>query len=185
MQRLLSCLALLLFGLSIPAQAVAQDISANMAALKKGQTLVYRSSERGLYTQLFVGKKNGLYVFHVLHGDSASGTPFGKFLADEKGQTVERHDEQGNTERFEPHDCRRTVGKCDFLYTNKSGKTVPLQSFVRPTKQGFVMTLREKASRALVVKRRNTLMENGLSKAITLRFPDGRQERFRFIRFGP
>lgn len=177
-------LCLMILGMSLPTPGRAQDIAADLSGLSVGDFFVYRSSQGTDYTQIYVGQQEGLFVFDVFEGTDATGTRLGAFHTDANGQNVLRVGANGATERFEPHDCRRTVGECRTTYTNAAGTQYAAISLIEATNRGFTMEAFD-AQGQLYQTRTYVLGDNGLPKRITIRRPGEPTERVWLVDRGP
>jgi len=176
-QKTLAVLAFLILASS----AEAETISVQVQSLKRGDYFAYTSSQFGPYIQVFKGNRRGLYVFEVFKGNSTGGAPVFTLHTDAKGQNVRRTNRDGAVEKFSPHDCRRTVGRCSYTYTNTTGQKFKNSSLIETTNSGFNLSAFD-SNGNIYQERKYDLRPDGIAKKLTIKNSNGKTERIRLTK---
>jgi hypothetical protein len=169
--------------LFLPAQlATAGSLGVNWSALKPGQYQVFRTSEGAQLISRYGGLQNGLYLFEVFYGRTQTGEPVERVFLDHEGQFVRSVFESGEAKQFEPHDCSRTLGACEFLLRLENGDAHQFSQITKRTSNGFSFVRRDDAGR-IVMRGNVELNQFGLTQNLSMRTPYARGGFIEEIKF--
>lgn len=102
--------------------ANADDIRWKPETLRKGDYTSINQSQNGLIHHVFRGKSGRFYVLDSYRGKTPSGKPVFTTYLDKDGNQVRWVRKDGFEVRFKPHDCTRTLGRCQYTQTSSDGK---------------------------------------------------------------
>lgn len=116
-------LGLLVIVVSLMSTAVnASDIRWKPEALKQGDYTSIDQGHNGLIHHMFRGKSGKYYLLESYRGEGPSGRPVFTTYLDGDGNQVRWVRQDGFELRFKPHDCTRTLGRCQYTQTDSNGK---------------------------------------------------------------
>jgi hypothetical protein len=118
--RALSIIGLLAIFTSTP--TFADSIRWKPETLTPGDYTSIDQSQGGLIHHVFRGKTGRLYILESYRGAKPSGKPVFTTYLDKDGNYVRWVRQDGFELKFQPHDCTRTLGRCQYIQTGSDGK---------------------------------------------------------------
>lgn len=159
--------------------AQAQDIRWKFETMTPGDYVSIDQSNGGLIHHVFSGQSGGTYVIHSFRGRTPGGTPVFTTYADGDGNWLRFVDSEGNEWRYSPHDCTRTIGRCQYTQINPDGSREVRLRITEATRNGYSFQEYD-ASGQRLLSGRNELDERGTAGDGRLNGPMGEQ-RFRLV----
>lgn len=102
-----------------------------------GDVITIDQGKNGLISHVFAGKFGRLFALDSYRGRVADSKPIFRRLLDRNGNYVKWVRADGYEVRYEPHDCKRTLGKCIYTKIQPDGVREVRQRITKPTKRGF------------------------------------------------
>ena len=132
--RLLTVLVVLLItGTS----ANADNIRWKPETLKPGDYVSIDQSQGGIIHHVYRGKRGQQYLTESYRG-SGPGDRFAfSTYHDQNGNYIRWVRSDGFEWRYEPHDCTRTLGRCQYKQTSSDGRTEFRLRITTATRDGF------------------------------------------------
>ncbi|QUJ77189.1 hypothetical protein KDD17_03975 [Sulfitobacter albidus] len=115
----------------------AESIRWKPETLKPGDYTSINQSQGGLIHHVFRGKVGRFYVLDSYRGSSPSGKPVFSTYMDKDGNQVRWVRQDGFELKFRPHDCKRTLGRCQYTQTGSDGKKEVRLRITEATRNGF------------------------------------------------
>jgi hypothetical protein len=160
------------FFLLTPLVAQAETVGIDWSTLRVGQYQKLRTNEGAQLISQYMGPRGGLYLFEVTYGLAPNDIPNERIYLDQDGQFVKSVFVSGETKRFDPSDCSRTLGTCTFTLQMQDGKTYAYTQTTKRTAKGLKFTRRD-ANGRLVMRGVMELRDNGLVRNLTMRTAKG------------
>jgi hypothetical protein len=133
--RTIAFLGFLLSALATP--LIAADIRWKLETLKPGDYTSIDQSKAGLIHHVFRGKVGRYYVIDSYRGPSPSGTPVFSTYLDKDGNYAKWVRPDGTRVEFLPHDCTRTLGRCQYTIVESDGKREVRLRITAATRKGY------------------------------------------------
>lgn len=105
--------------------------------LKAGDYTSINQSQGGLIHHVFRGKVGRFYVLESYRGSSPSGKPVFTTYLDKDGNQVRWVRQDGFELKFRPHDCTRTLGRCQYTQIGSDGKKEVRLRITEAARNGF------------------------------------------------
>lgn len=118
----------------------ASDIRWKPETQTPGDYVSIDQSQNGLIHHVYGGKSGRYYVLKSYRGDSPSGKPVFTTYLDKDGNQVRWVRQDGFELKFRPHDCTRTLGRCQYTQTGSDGKKQVRLRITEATRKGFKFT---------------------------------------------
>lgn len=134
MPKLIALLAALLV---VATSAAAQDIRWKPETLRKGDYTTIDQSMDGLIHHVFRGKAGRYYLMESYRGAQPSGSPEFSTYLDKDGNQVRWVHESGFEIRYKPHDCTRTLGRCQYTQRDSNGAQETRLRITKATRNGI------------------------------------------------
>lgn len=122
---------------AIATPLIAEDIRWKPETLKTGDYVSIDQGKVGLIHHVYRGKERGDYVLDSYRGASPSGKPVFSTYLDKDGNYVRWVRQDGFEIKFNPHDCTRTLGRCQYTQIDSDGKRVVRLRITTATRNGF------------------------------------------------
>lgn len=120
--------------------ANANDIRWKPETLTPGDYTSIDQSQGGTIHHVFKGKEGRFFVMDSYRGASPSGSPVFTTYLDKDGNQVRWVRQDGFEIRFRPHDCTRTLGRCQYTQTGSDGKKEVRLRITEVTRKGLKFT---------------------------------------------
>lgn len=120
--------------------AFAEGIRWKPETLTPGDYTSIEQSQGGLIHHVFRGKAGRSYVIESFRGSSPSGSPVFTTYLDKDGNQVRWVRQDGFELKFRPHDCTRTLGRCQYTQTGSDGKKEIRLRITEATRKGLKFT---------------------------------------------
>ena len=133
--RFATCVGFLATVLST--SALAEDIRWKPEAQTPGDYVTIDQSQGGLIHHVFQGKAGKYYVLESYRGSSPSGQPVFTTYLDQDGNQVRWVRQDGFELKFIPHDCTRTLGRCQYTQIGSDRKRETRLRVTEATRNGF------------------------------------------------
>ncbi|ATG35786.1 hypothetical protein PhaeoP23_01644 [Phaeobacter piscinae] len=115
----------------------AEGIRWKPETLTPGDYISIDQSQGGLIHHVFSGKAGRSYIVESYRGSKPSGKPVFTTYLDKDGNQVRWVRPDGFELRFRPHDCTRTLGRCQYTQTGTDGKRETRLRLTEATRMGF------------------------------------------------
>lgn len=103
-------------------QVAAEGIRWKPEMFANGDYVSIKQSKGGLIHHVFRGKEGRSYVIESYRGASPKGQPVFTTFLDKNGNQTRWRRQDGFQLTFKPHDCTRTLGRCQYTQTGSDGK---------------------------------------------------------------
>lgn len=121
----------------IASSAVAEDIRWKPETLRPGDYTSIKQSQGGLIHHVFRGKSGRFYILDSYRGAAPSGKPVFSTYLDKDGNQVRWVRKDGFELKFIPHDCTRTLGRCQYTQVGSDKKKETRLRITTATGTGF------------------------------------------------
>lgn len=105
--------------------------------LKRGDYVTIHQSQNGLIHHVYRGKSGRSYILDSYRGKSPSGKPVFTTYLDKDGNYLKWVRQDGFELKYRPHDCSRTLGRCQYTQTGPDGKRVVRLRITEVSGKGF------------------------------------------------
>jgi hypothetical protein len=106
--------------------ASAQDISIKMDQIVAGSYLMMEQNGSRLF-HVFRGAGQGGYVVDIVMDSDPNAPRQSRWTRTKDGNATQIEITDGNTVRFEPHNCQRVVGQCQFTAIGPDYRTTVIR----------------------------------------------------------
>lgn len=160
--------------------AFAEGIRWKPETLKPGDYTTIDQSQGGLIHHVYRGRVGRSFAIESYRGSSPSGTPVFTTFLDKDGNQVRWVRQDGFELKYRPHDCTRTLGRCQYTQTGSDGKKVTRLRITEATRTGIKYTEYDSEGRRLFTGQ-VALDERGNAGSGSIDGNQGKQ-RFRLIK---
>jgi len=115
----------------------AQDIRWKPETLKVGDYISIRQSQNGVVHHVYRGKTGRRYILDSYYGAQPSGKPAFTTYLDRNGNYLKWVRQDGFSITYKPHDCTRTLGRCQYTSISSDGKREVRLRITKATGNGF------------------------------------------------
>lgn len=120
--------------------AFAEGIRWKPETLTPGDYTSIDQRQGGLIHHVYRGKVGRSYAIESYRGPAPSGTPVFTTYMDKDGNQVRWVRQDGFEVTFRPHDCTRTLGRCQYTLTESTGKKATRLRITEATRKGIKFT---------------------------------------------
>lgn len=117
--------------------AFAEGIRWKPETLKPGDYTSINQDQGGLIHHVFRGKVGRFFVLDSFRGSSPTGPPVFSTYLDQDGNQVRWVRQDGFEVSYRPHDCTRTLGRCQYTQADSNGKEEIRLRITEATGNGF------------------------------------------------
>ncbi len=121
----------------ISTSAFAEGIRWKPETHKPGDYNSIDQSQGGLIHHVFRGKVGRFYVLDSYRGSSPTGEPVFSTYLDKDGNQVRWVRQDGFEVNYRPHDCTRTLGRCQYSQVDSNGNQEIRLRITEATQNGF------------------------------------------------
>ncbi|KMW58628.1 hypothetical protein AIOL_003606 [Candidatus Rhodobacter oscarellae] len=120
---------------AVPAHAL--DIRWRSELAKPGDFVTIDLSQDGRIHHVYRGKSRGAFIVDSYRGNKPSGRPIFTSYLDAQGNFLRWVNAEGFQIRYRPHDCTRTIGKCQYTELHSDGLRERRVRVTKATRNGF------------------------------------------------
>ncbi|MEO0677490.1 MAG: hypothetical protein AAFZ02_08030 [Pseudomonadota bacterium] len=91
--------------------------------MSPGDVVAIDQSSGGRINHIYRGVRRGAHVLESVRGDAVNGPVTFTTFMDGDGNQLRWLRSDGFEIRYEPHDCTRTLGRCQYRQTNSNGQS--------------------------------------------------------------
>ncbi|MEM9755873.1 MAG: hypothetical protein AAF914_07770 [Pseudomonadota bacterium] len=117
--------------------AAQDDIRWMPETMTPGDFVTIDQSVGGLIHHVFSGSSGSEFVIHSFRGAAPGGTPVFTTYLDRDGNSTRWVRADGFEIVYEPHDCTRTLGRCQYTQISSDGSSEVRLRITEATDRGF------------------------------------------------
>lgn len=133
--RFTALISLLACAFAFPSHA--QDIRWMPEAMTPGDYVTIDQSDGGLIHHVYSGQSSNEYVIQSFRGDAPGGVPVFTTYLDRDGNYRRWVSSDGFEVIYTPHDCTRTLGRCQYTESRSDGSREVRLRITEATRRGF------------------------------------------------
>ncbi|MEM7723664.1 MAG: hypothetical protein AAF376_15025 [Pseudomonadota bacterium] len=115
----------------------AQDIRWMPETMTPGDYVTIDQSDGGLIHHVYAGQVGGSYVLQSFRGSAPGGEPVFTTYLDRDGNYLRWVWNDGFEVVYTPHDCTRTLGRCQYAQVGSDGVREVRLRITQATRRGF------------------------------------------------